>query len=126
MTLREKLLYHQIHAVKLATDILAAVISLHFLWQHQLILGLVVHFAPPVLASALLIAFVDFEPQKRSTFGRYVARHMTRAIESVRLAGDLIMIFGAWYHAPVLIAAGLIVVLAAWASGPLRRRPLSG
>jgi hypothetical protein len=37
---------------KLATDIAAAVISLYFLWQHQLVVGLAIHFIPPPIASA--------------------------------------------------------------------------
>jgi cobalamin synthase len=122
MRLREKALYHQIHPAKLGTDILAAFASLYFLWQHQLLLGLAIHFAPPVLASALLVRFSHLDAQKNSALGRYVARHMTRTIELVRLAGDIVMVFGAWYHAPAVIATGLLIVLAAWASGPLRRR----
>ena len=122
MWLREKILYHQIHPAKLGTDILAAVVSLYFLWQHQLLLGLVIHFAPPVLASALLVRFGHFHAQKNSAFGRDVARHMTHTIEVVRLAGDIVMVFGAWYHAPAVIATGLLIVFAAWESGPLRRR----
>jgi hypothetical protein len=122
MRLREKILYHQIHPAKLSVDILAAIVSLYFLWQHQLLLGLVIHFGPPVVASALLVRFGHFDAQKNSAFGGYVAQHMTRTVEVVRLAGDILMIFGAWYRAPAVIATGLLIVLAAWASGPLRRR----
>lgn len=122
MTLSEKALYHQIHPAKLAADIGASLVSLYFFWQHALVLGLVAHFAPPVVASALMVTFGDFEAQKRSRLGRYIAWHMTRAIEAVRLAGDIVTIVGAWLQSPLLIAAGLVIVLAAWASGPLRRR----
>jgi hypothetical protein len=122
VSLREKILHHQIHPAKLGTDILAALASLHFLWRHQLLLGLAIHFAPPVLASAVLVRFGHFDAQKNSALGRYVAWHLTRIIEIIRLAGDIVMVFGAWYRAPVLIATGLLIVLAAWASGPLRRR----
>jgi hypothetical protein len=34
--------------------------------------------------------------------------------QTTRLVGDIIMVFAAWFHSPVGIAAGLIVVLAAW------------
>ena len=81
---------------KLGTDILAAVVSFYFLWQHQLIPGLAIHFGPPVLASALLVRFGDFAAEKNSAIGRYVAWHMTRTIEIVRFTGDIVMIFGAW------------------------------
>jgi hypothetical protein len=122
VTLRDKALYHQIHPAKLATDILSALVSLYFLWQHQLVIGLLTHFAPPIVASALLLGFGDFERQKKSALGRYIAWHMTRAVEAVRLGGDIVMAFGAWFRSPVLIVAGLVIVLAAWSSGPLRHR----
>jgi hypothetical protein len=117
MTLAEKALYHQIHPAKLGTDITASIVSLYLLWQHQLITGLLVHFVPPVVATILVINFIDLAPQKNSRFGRYVARMMTRPIEGVRLFGDIVSVFGAWYHSPLVIAAGLAIVLAAWLSG---------
>jgi hypothetical protein len=121
MTFSEKVLYHQIHPLKLGTDILSGPISLYFLWQHELILGLLLHFAPPVIASALVITFADLRRQQDSAFGRYIKRMMTRAIEAIRFGGDIIMVFGAWYRSPALIAAGLLIVLAAWLSGLMRR-----
>lgn len=121
MTLPEKILYHQIHPAKLGTDILAGIVSLFFLWQHQLALGLTIHFVPPIMASALLVSIGDFEAQKKSSLGRYVAAHMTRAVEAIRFTGDIAMALGAWIRSPALIAAGLLIVVMAWCSGPLRR-----
>ena len=57
MTLQEKSLYHQIHPLKLATDIGATFPSLCLLWQHQLVFGLVVTFVPSIIVSALVIRF---------------------------------------------------------------------
>jgi hypothetical protein len=121
VTLSERALYHQIHPAKLATDISAAIISLYFLWRHQLALGLATHFLPPILVSALIMPLGNFEAQKNSRLGRYIANYMTRVVEAARLAGDIVMVFGAWFHSPVLIAAGVLVVLGAWTSGLLRR-----
>jgi hypothetical protein len=39
MKLKEKNLFHQVHPIKLATDIGAAVISLYFFWKHELVVG---------------------------------------------------------------------------------------
>jgi hypothetical protein len=128
MTLREKALYHQIHPGKLATDILSEPISLYFFWRHSLWLGLATHFLPAIAASALVMAFVDLEPLKASRLGRYIGRHMTRSVEGARLAGDLVMVAGAWLRLWPLIAGGLAVVAAAWLSGrvlePRAREPL--
>jgi hypothetical protein len=122
MTLAEKVLYHQIHPAKLAADIGAEFVSLPLFWLHWLWLGLAAHFAPPVIASALLLRFADLSRQKNSSLGRYVARMMTRMVEAIRFLGDLVMAVAAWYHAPFGIAAGAAIVLFAWLSGvrPLR------
>jgi hypothetical protein len=121
MTLREKALYHQIHPAKLATDILAGLVSLFFFWDHQLWLGLATHLVPPIVASVLLMRFANLEPLKASPLGQYIGRHMTRAIEGVRLLGDLIMVAGAWLHLWWLIVLGVAVVVAAWLSGRVGR-----
>ena len=42
MTLKEKALYHQIHPLKLSTDILAAAVSLYLFWVHEPLPALVV------------------------------------------------------------------------------------
>lgn len=117
MTFAERVLYHQIHPAKLATDIGAELVSLPLFWLHWLWLGLAVHFAPPVIASALLLRFAGLTAQKNSRFGRYVLRMMTRTVEAVRFLGDLVMVIAAWYHAPFGIAAGAAIVLLAWLSG---------
>jgi hypothetical protein len=122
MLLREKVLYHQIHPAKLAVDILSEPVSLFLFWRHDLPLGLSTHFAPPILASTILISFADLERQKSSKLGRYVLRHMTRGVEGARLAGDIAMVFGAWYRAPLIIAGGVVIIVVAWLSGLVRTR----
>ncbi len=124
MTLKERALYHQIHPLKLATDVLASVVSLYFFWQHQLAVGFAVHFLPPFIASGLLMRYGALEIYRDSSFGRYVARYMTRTIEGLRLFGDIVTIIGAWSHDWLLLAAGFAVVLGAWCNGllPTRQR----
>jgi hypothetical protein len=117
MTRSEKILYHQIHPLKLGTDVTAAVVSLFFFWQHRFWLALVLHFGPPLVASALIISLSNLEPQRNSAFGRYVKRTMTRAIEALRLVGDIAVVFGAWFHSSIVITTGLVVIVAAWLSG---------
>ena len=121
MTLKEKSLYHQIHPLKLATDIGCEPLSLYFLWHHDLVLGLATHFLPPIVTSLVLICCGDFEAIKRSRAGAYLRRHMTRTIEAIRFAGDIVMVLGAWFHEPSLIIVGLVVVVIAWWSGRFRK-----
>ncbi len=121
MTLQEKFLYHQLHPWKLAADIGCEPVSLYFFWQHNLLLGLVTHFLPPIVGSLLVIRCCQLEWLKNSRAGAYLKRHMTRTVEGVRLAGDLLMVLGAWFHQPAGIALGLAIAIAAWGSGVLRK-----
>jgi hypothetical protein len=95
MNFADKVLYHQIHPLKLGTDILASLVSLYFFWQHRLVVGLLLHLAPPLIASVVIIYMVDLEPQRQSTFGQYVKKMMTHKIEAIRLGGDVVMVLGA-------------------------------
>jgi len=115
--LKEKALYHQIHPLKLAADIGCEPVSLYFFWHHDLALGLATHFVPPIAASLILIRCADFEAIKRSKAGDYLRRNMTRTVEGIRLTGDLVMVFGAWFHRPLLIILGLAGVILAWCNG---------
>ena len=119
---REKLLYHQIHPLKLAVDITSSLASTWLLWRHELLWGLLVAWAPSVAVTVAMVRWMDFTRQRDSTFGRYVAHHMTRLAEAVRLGGQFGMWFGAWFHSAWAIAAGVVVIILGWTySLPLRR-----
>jgi hypothetical protein len=117
MTWQEKVLYHQIHPLKLGTDILAQIVSGVLFWQHQLVWGLLAMFIPPIIGSAILLNVLDLRRIQQSAVGRYMKRSMTRAMEALRLAGTVPISFGFWYHMPWLIALGLAMVLFGWLRG---------
>ena len=119
MTREEKILYHQIHPLKLLTDATSGFVALPLLWRHRLREALLVTSVPPILASILIMRYADLEPYKRSPLGRYVARYMTREMEALRLAGYLIMATGAWYRRPSFLSFGLLAIMFGWASGKL-------
>jgi hypothetical protein len=123
MTLSEKILFHQVHPLKLATDIGAAIASFYFLWQHQLAIGLLTHFIPPPIGSAAVIGFAELESYKHSSLGAYLVRYMTPAAQAARLAGDLITVVAAWYQSPGGLILGLAIITAAWTYGLLPLRP---
>jgi hypothetical protein len=116
MKLNERILYHQVHPAKLATDIAAEVMSLYFFWEHELALALLIHIIPPIVASAALIG-KDFAGMRHSRLGHYLARYMTPAAQATRLLGDIITIFAAWWHSMLGIAVGLLIVMGAWSYG---------
>jgi hypothetical protein len=117
MTLKEKVLYHQIHPAKLATDISASIVSGYLVWQHQLLLGIVIAFAMATIGSLVVLKFCELQWLANSRLGRYVARHMTRPIEAWRMLGQLVVWIGCWYHQWVTILLGALMVIAAWMFG---------
>jgi hypothetical protein len=120
MNFRDKKLYHQIHPLKLATDIAVTPISLWFLWHHRITPALVVGLLPPIAVSvAMMIDPPDLQSLKYSPLGEYVSKYMRPAIEIVRLLSLIPMVVGAWIHEPWFIALGLLVVLFAWGYGLL-------
>jgi hypothetical protein len=119
MTPKEKYLYHQIHPAKLFTDGCAGFIALCPLWRHDLALALVIMLVPPPVASWLVMRYAQLEPHRDSAFGRYVARHMTHAMEAVRLIGFIVMAVGAWIRSPPAIVFGAAVILLGWLRGVL-------
>lgn len=96
MDMYEKLLYHQIHPAKLLTDWGTLPVGLYLLWHRRWRLALIIAFVPSIIASYVLIRYADLEAYKRSRFGRYIARSMTRAMGGVRFLGAGVMMIGAW------------------------------
>jgi hypothetical protein len=123
MAFREKKLYHQIHPLKLATDIGVTPISLYFLWQHRIAPAIVVGFATPVVVSvAMMIWPPDLERLKRSVLGQCISKYMTGTVEAIRFLSLVPMAWGAWIHNLWIIALGLVILLLAWCSGIIVRQ----
>ena len=120
MTPSERVLYHQIHPLKLFTDVSTAAVACYLLWEHRLGLALVLGFVPSIVVSAVLITWADLEPYRRSRFGGYVGSFMTRRVEIGRLAGLIPLWGGAWTRTPGLIAFGAVWIIGCWLWG-LRR-----
>jgi hypothetical protein len=117
MNLQERSLYHQIHPAKLFTDVSTSVISLYLFWQHDIILGVIVGVAPSVLASFVIIRYASLEKYQGSALGKYLNKYMTRSMQALRLAGQVIVWYGGWYHTAWLIGAGFLVILFGWVRG---------
>jgi hypothetical protein len=117
MTNQERVLYHQIHPAKLATDIASTPISLYLLWRHRPIPAIIATFAPAIIASWLVMRYADLEPYKASPVGAYLTKNMTHTMEGVRFGGLIVMMAGAWYHRPWLFPLGLAIVLFGWLRG---------
>ena len=119
MNVREKALYHQIHPVKLFTDVTTSFLSLFLIWQRNLAAGLLIGIVPSAIISALVIRFANLRKMKQSSFGRYVGRYMTNNMQAVRLIGQVVGWFGAWYHIVLVIVLGYVAILLGWMKGKL-------
>jgi len=119
LTSREKVLYHQIHPAKLCADIAASLVSLYLFWIHELVLGLLGGFVPSLVASAIIIRYANIEKYAASPFGKYLAKYMSGTMQAVRLGGQFVVWFGAWYHMPWIIGLGFLIVVLAWLRGKL-------
>ena len=114
MELRDRVLYHQIHPLKLLTDGVTAVAAAALLWRHHLVSALIAGFLPSILVTLALLRWADLEPFRRSAFGRYISRFMTRRVEGARFIGLAIAWSGAWLRRPTLIAVGVTWIAACW------------
>jgi hypothetical protein len=117
MTHVEKFLYHQIHPLKLLTDVATSFASSWLLWEAQWARAAVVAFVPSILISALLLWRADLERYKHTLLGRYLATFMTRKVEGIRLGGQVVMWAGAATHVPWLMPLGFMIIVFAWLKG---------
>ncbi len=118
MNFQEKSLYHQIHPVKLATDISTSIISTLLFWNHDLLPGLAIGILPSIIVSALIIRYANLEYYRSTRFGQYLG-NMTGSMQALRLAGQIIAWLGAWYQSLLTVAAGFLVILPAWSRGKI-------
>jgi hypothetical protein len=121
---KDELLLHQVHWTKLTADGTASIVSLVLIWTGHRVVGLIVHFVIPAVASAVLLR-TDTNPLRSTRRGRYVLEHMPPVAQAVRLAGDAVMTVGAWRRSGFLIIAGLLIVIAGWSHGLIPSKPPS-
>ena len=119
MNFSEKSLYQQIHPAKLATDISTSLISVDLFWQHDILSGLIVGIVPSVVASVVIIRFVDLDRYRRTSFGAYVGKYMTRNMQALRAVGQIVAWIGAWFQLIWIVATGYLLILSAWLRGKL-------
>lgn len=117
MTSRERMLYQQIHPLKLLTDFGTSFASTGLLWQGQWQYALVAAFLPSIAVTVWLMRFADLRRYRDTALGAYVARHMTTRIVAERIAGQLLVWAGAVTHVAWLLPFGYFVIVLAWLNG---------
>jgi len=119
MTFKEKMLYQQIHPVKLCVDFGTGFFTTYLAWQNKMNWFLILFLGPSVVVTMIVVAFADLERLKNSSFGKHVSQHMTSTIELIRSAGQIAMWVGGWFHIPSVIAMGFLFILGGWLKGKL-------
>jgi len=117
MELRERVLYPQIHPIKLFTDVATATVSTVLFWHHALGASLVVGFVPSIAVSYVLVRWGNLDPYRNSSFGRYVRRFMTRRVEAARFGGLVPLWGGAWSHRLAIVGLGALWIVGCWLWG---------
>jgi len=118
VTLEEKKIYSQIHPVKLLTDIATGFGAVYLLWLHYLVAAVCVAFIPSTVVSLYLIAKVDLERYKDSTFGTYLRRNVaSKSSDWIRFAGFVVMLTGGWINRLWLAAVGFLIIVFVWGKG---------
>jgi hypothetical protein len=117
MELRDRILYHQIHPLKLATDWGTAFGAAYLLWRHAPLPALLLGIIPSVVVSMVLVRWADLAPYRDSSFGRSLRHHMSPSVEGARLLGLVPFWGGAWQQRPVLMVSGVLWILGCWAWG---------
>ncbi|HTI42973.1 MAG TPA: hypothetical protein VL693_14195 [Vicinamibacterales bacterium] len=123
MTLREKLLYQQLHPMTLGADASALLIAAVLLWQQHLLRALVVATALPLGASIVVLSSTAEETWARLRSGRHERVAVTAAIVCIRIAAMFLFWTAAWYRSVTLCAAALGAGALTWTDiHPVRQR----
>ena len=117
MTRRERLLLHQIHPAKLATDVATSFASTWLLWQGEWATAAAVAFVPSMVVTVVLVAWADLDRLRRTPLGRYVSAHMSGRMQAVRSAGQVLMWAGAAVHVLWVVPFGFMVIVWGWLNG---------
>jgi hypothetical protein len=125
MRMAEGALLQQVHPAKIGADLTASIISNVLLWREKPLTAVAVRYALPIAGSAAVLGMADLDALARTRRGRYVLAHMPPAAQAARLAGDVLMGFGAYRRSPTLFAAGAAVVALGWSHGFWSQRLLS-
>src|SRR4051812_30776635 len=119
MDVQERLLYLQAHPLKIGIDVISLIAALYLLWANHLniIAAVIVLFAPSFLATIVVMRIGNLQAIKDSALGHYLRSYLTRAVEWARSAGVGVMVVGAWFHLPLVILAGALIIAGALMSG---------
>lgn len=106
----ERVMLQHAYIPKLVTDCLGIVLGLFFLWNQNLIFGLLCLFGMSILGS--VIAWKQNVHQlARTKLGRWMLIQANPINLIVRTVGFGVLCYGVWLHSTVVIVIGCFIVI---------------
>lgn len=115
----KRLLFAQIHPIRVAVTAVSGSAALLLFSRHYLTAGAATAAFPTVAACLWLAKYGDLEALRRSSSGKYVCRWMTPFAYAERVVGFALMCTAAWLRSYPLMAFGTALVVHAWTAGLL-------
>ncbi|MBI3627042.1 hypothetical protein HY224_03280 [Candidatus Uhrbacteria bacterium] len=117
ITQEEKILYHQVHPLKLIIEWSGALLALYFFWQGEMWKGIFMAFLPAVFSSWLVIQWADFKSIKNTHLGQNFKHYLAKHLKALRMLGYLLTVLGAIYNSTSTVTFGLAVIITSWFTG---------
>lgn len=123
MQLTDRILVHQVHPAKIGADAIASLISNVLLWMKEPKPAIAVRVVVPVAGSIAVLSLADLDALAKTRRGQYVLAYMPPSAQAVRLAGDVLMGWGAHRRNFTVLVAGAAVIAVGWSYAVWPRRP---
>jgi len=117
MDIKERKLLLQTHPLKIFVDWTTRYASLYFLWDHKIGLTLLIMLGPSILASYLILKYIDITALKDTAYGKIMPTLMTTKLELFRSVIFVVAVAGAWLQNLMLIMISLSIVILIWMIG---------
>jgi hypothetical protein len=122
MRMADKIQVHQVHPAKIGMDVTASIVSNVLLWKAQPKPAIAVRVLLPMAGSAAVLSLAGLDALAKTRRGQYVLEHMPPSAQALRLAGDVLMGFGAYRRSFALVVAGAAVIAAGWSHAAWPRK----
>ena len=109
MSLFRRLAINHAHPTKIVFDIVGFIWMSYFLWENQLVVGIIFGFGFSALGSFLTFN-ADTDELVTTAFGRYVIARLHPANLTLQTVGYVFLMYGLWVHQGWIILIGLSAV----------------
>jgi hypothetical protein len=119
MSFRDRLLYHQIHPAKIATDASFGLLALVLLWRQRVVAGILLVTVTSLSSSVWLLIHSDLDRYRQSRAGRYMRVYQTAPVQLARFGSYGMMLAAARRRNTWVLAIGATALPTCWFYGLL-------